>query len=506
MSNSRYALATAFFFLFTAQHSVFAQIQTSSAEFTVTQPVLEDGASARSRYLVRTNPEIGGGVIGVVNQANEVVVSSYRPAGTSGIAGLDFQSQEGLLSFEELPEDQKIFDELILATPNRVAVGSLGGDQTVTIGGGSKVGISYSGQSPSTDLNATWGRGDEQVNFPVTRFGEVGYTPFNLVDDQAIRFEMATMKAVIEAGSATGTPTDSPANRVDPNNAMAQYPGVGSFEVKHPTLGTFICSGSVITNNQVLTAAHCFDQDNDGMVDAGITTNSKFYLNDGGSPSSTLDIDTIDFHPDFRGFAVEGGYDDMAIVTLDSMVPAGTTKFAIRNTGMATNEPIEMVGYGISGFGDVGGIEVLPDFHVKRSGENEADLFLLDDDGSGVDEVFLYDFDGPTGIGWTGGSTRGNDVETTVRGGDSGGPAFVDVDGVRAIAGIIGFEFTLGGLSPPPGEFGTLGGGPMINAAKWSWIETVAPEATLVPEPASSVIFTVLSIGILGWRKRRVDA
>jgi hypothetical protein len=145
---------------------------------------------------------------------------------------------------------------------------------------------------------------------------------------------------------------------------------------------------------------------------------------------------------------------------------------------MSSGEVLEMVGYGVSGFGDVGGVEVLPDFHVKRSGKNNADLFVVDDEGSGLDEIFIYDFDGPTGTGLLGGATLGNDIETNVRGGDSGGPAFVEDAGQLLIAGVNTFEFALSGTTPPPGEFGVLGGGVLIDAPQGNWIASIIPEPT----------------------------
>lgn len=320
-------------------------------------------------------------------------------------------------------------------------------------------------------------------------------------------FAQVIYRTTIEAGSATGSPPASPASRVDPNGASGLYPGVGSLELVHPTLGTFTCSGSVIDDEFVLTAAHCFDLDNDGSVDAGITTSSMFHLNHMpttvGTPSSSHGISNVTIHPDFGGFTATGANDDLGVVKLSSAVPSITPKYALRNTGISSGEALTLVGYGVSGFGDVAGVEVIPDYTVKRAGANEADLFVVDDDlPSMVNEIFIYDFDGPIGTGSFGGTTLGNDVETMVRGGDSGGPALVTESGALVLAGVNTFEFELMGITPPVGTFGAIGGGIILNSDYVSWITSIAPGSSVVPEPSSLALLFWSSIFLL-WRRRR---
>ena len=103
-----------------------------------------------------------------------------------------------------------------------------------------------------------------------------------------------------------------------------------------------------------------------------------------------------------------------------------------------------------------------------RVGSNALDMFEVDDDcprrchRSGALEVYKYDFDAPDGSsGVMGGSSLGNDLETTVLGGDSGSPAFVLHDGELVIGGIS--TFVLGPASDF-GLFGTIGGGMLVSA------------------------------------------
>ena len=233
-----------------------------------------------------------------------------------------------------------------------------------------------------------------------------------------------------------------------------------------------MCTGTVISPTHVLTAGHCFDVEADGVPDAGIT--GTFNLHDGSDFSSTHTVSQVNIHPDFGGFS-NGGNDDLSIIELATPVPSSTNIFSIRAGEISEGEVLQMVGYGQSGHGDTG-FTVLPSFDVKRVGANEADLFVVDDEGSGVDEVYFFDFDGPTGSGFFGGTTLGNDVETSVGGGDSGGPAFVEVEGQKVLAGVSTFNWELPGTTAPVGFFGSLGGGIILNAYT-DWIVSIVPNA-----------------------------
>src|SRR5262245_2469118 len=92
---------------------------------------------------------------------------------------------------------------------------------------------------------------------------------------------------VITAGSATGTPPDSPAARIDPNSTTSRFSGVGSIEVD-TTGGTYLGTGSLLTNSAtgavyVLTAGHMVDFNDDGkFTSADGILNITFWLNYGG--------------------------------------------------------------------------------------------------------------------------------------------------------------------------------------------------------------------------------
>jgi hypothetical protein len=136
-----------------------------------------------------------------------------------------------------------------------------------------------------------------------------------------------------------------------------------------------------------------------------------------------------------------------------------------------------MVGYGRSGNG-FRGFTVDSSFTVKRTGENVIDAFYQQDerDRAQADEVFRFDFDGPVGNGPLGGPTLGNTIETTLGGGDSGGPSLILVGADPSLAS----SYRIAGVNTfsegrHGARFRSEGGG-MAVPAYASWIVSVVGE------------------------------
>ena len=314
----------------------------------------------------------------------------------------------------------------------------------------------------------------------IDRRGPNGELPIRGLPSDTSNIEVA-FYPVIQAGLPDGSPPDSPADRVDANVGTSPFAGVGSLEINDQG-STFLCTASVISPTQVLTAAHCFDPDADGVIHPDVS--ATFYLNANGTFSSTHSVSSFVIHPGYEGFD-HNPHDDWAVLDLQDAVPDGTPAYRISPNLMTDGDVLELVGYGFSGDGATG-FTVEPTFETKRSGSNVANLFVNDDDGELRPEVFIFDFDGPAGAadGFLGGSTLGNDIETSIGPGDSGGPAFVDLDGARVIAGINTFNWELMGISAEPGFFESLAGG-MMTGAYADWLFEVAPDAILRNEAPS---------------------
>jgi hypothetical protein len=259
----------------------------------------------------------------------------------------------------------------------------------------------------------------------------------------------------VSAGSPKVNPADTPSDRVDANSSSSPYAGVGSIQVVTRT-GSFVATGAVIGSKYVLTAAHIIDANNDGKMDRRDGTQGIYFiLNSDGDVTYKIPVAEVHIHPDFTGFNAPAVNDDLAILTLAEDIPADVPVYGLGSGDLPAGTEFTVVGYGRSGDG-VRGYTTAASATVKRVGENVMDAFIGQDDRGRpeVNEVFRFDFDGPTGNGPLGGPTIGNGRETTIGPGDSGAPIFEGTTIVGVAA------FTQGANAP---RFGSMGGGALIS-------------------------------------------
>lgn len=135
-----------------------------------------------------------------------------------------------------------------------------------------------------------------------------------------------------------------------------------------------------------------------------------------------------------------------------------------------------MVGYGRSGYGSYG-YTTGASLTDRRVGYNVIDEL--------ADGLFRYDFDDPnTGDG------LGNDIESLIGSGDSGGSLLVG----NSLVGVNTFTEGYGGL------FGDLGGGIALNN-EWDWIHETTGLA--IPEPSSALLLILGSGGLVFYRRTK---
>jgi hypothetical protein len=271
-----------------------------------------------------------------------------------------------------------------------------------------------------------------------------------------------------------GLPPDSPAARIDPVTPTSPWTGVGAVLIDEAPF-----SGVAIGRRHVLTAAHVV-----GTVDP---QRIRFRVNAGGAPIIIQASQTVR-HPGFVGFGTPNVNDDIAVIVLESDLPASIATYALYRSAPTRGMQFIAVGYGASGQGDGTG-RVGADPAVRRVGRNAADQFLADDEGSGVPEVYVFDFDGGSAPNFLGGASLGNAIETSFGSGDSGSPSFVAGTQPPALFGINTFLSGFSGGPTDPGTFGTGGGG-MLASGYATWIDGVIAATTAdagssdVPLPA----------------------
>jgi len=280
----------------------------------------------------------------------------------------------------------------------------------------------------------------------------------------------------IMAGDENALPADSPANRLDTLGSASQFNAIGSLSISAGGF-SYIGSATAISPNWILTAGHNLDLNDNGSPTPGLSI--SFNLPGFGTYAAS----SFYTCPSFTGFGNPSIQNDLGLIYLANPLPAGVL-YPSLNGNLSTGTEILLSGFGRSGYGNYG-YTTMASLSDRRIGYNVVNSFQTDQGGAGFNAVFLYDFSSPATTGQPGGSL-GNNLESIIGPGDSGGPALVADGSGYAIAGVNTFVEGYGG------HFGDIGGG-IVLTPYVSWIDSTIAS---VPEPSVS-LFAILGLAIL---------
>lgn len=205
--------------------------------------------------------------------------------------------------------------------------------------------------------------------------------------------------------------------------------------------GTNYGTGALLYDGRsILTAAHIFDEDD---------TRGRVYFD---TPGGSVEYGgTLSFYDHYDAFNSNG---DLAIITLDEHVASGYGRYEIYRDFNEIGQEFTMAGYGNNGSGYTGEItDSAENLKLKTQNTFDTDFYAISQNSNLLwepleDAVLAADFDNGTGTNDALGYIMGLDhtgvglMEGLIAGGDSGGPAFIDMK----VAGVANYTTSIGSV------------------------------------------------------------
>jgi hypothetical protein len=256
---------------------------------------------------------------------------------------------------------------------------------------------------------------------------------------------------------------------------QSQFGATARFQIFTDAGTTRTCSGTLIADQWILTAAHCTTG----------ATNAGSYIAQVGNEFGFAE--QVIVHPEWNANNITAGF-DLALVKLSS--PILNTSAAAMYSGSGELGMVGTgVGYGATGTGLFG--ELFGTQGMKRAGTNVIDA--LGSDRGWNESLLITDFDSPLRPeDSTYGDSSPTALEYQVAGGDSGGSLFIETQAGWVLAGVTSFINSVDG--DPDGDYGDMSVYTRVSDYE-DWIRSV------IPAPGSGVVL-VGALGMLARRRR----
>ena len=236
--------------------------------------------------------------------------------------------------------------------------------------------------------------------------------------------------------------------------------------------GTFLCTGALISDFQILTAGHCAV----GAENWSVTFDTP-------SGTTTLGVSQVSVHPDYgprpAPLSQLDQY-DIAILTLAAIAPSDAARYPLLTSfGSAfPDTPLDIVGFGLGGSVATG---ILP-LGVRRHAVNT------------IDGLYPYP-DSPFEMTLQFGAKPGEYGLSNL--GDSGAPAFFN----GQIVGLTTFGNLPTVIGYNPAFTYINGDANLLDATTGEWVE-----ASLIPEPGTLGLLASGLLGLLLLRRHRTPS